>query len=162
MADDIREALTRLAEPVVPRPDPYHRLLVRVRRRRQRRTAVAAVAGLAAVAVAMPVIGTGGLRALTDPASSPPPAAGTYQPASRVDKPMVRRLLDSPTRGNLAGDTALIADIERQYRAAPRPTARRPGAGRGEGAARARRAGGPGGGGGVPERLARVASFRTR
>ncbi|SCL67453.1 hypothetical protein GA0070606_4556 [Micromonospora citrea] len=50
--------------------------------------------------------------------ASPPPATGTYQPAGRVDGPMVRRLLDSPTRGNLAGDRALIADIERQYRAA--------------------------------------------
>ncbi|MER7332883.1 MULTISPECIES: hypothetical protein [unclassified Micromonospora] len=117
MANEIKEALARLAEPVVPRPDPYHRLLVRVRRRRQRRTAVAGVAGLAAVAVALPMFGSAGPSTGTD-AASPPPAMGTYQPASRVDKPMVRRLLDSPTRGNLAGDQALVADIERQYRSA--------------------------------------------
>lgn len=117
MADEIKEALTRLAEPVVPRPDPYHRLLVRVRRRRQRRMTVAGVVGLAAVA-ALPVFGAAGPPAATDAAASPPPAIGTYQPASRIDKPMVRRLLDSPTRGNLAGDEALIADIKRQYRAA--------------------------------------------
>jgi hypothetical protein len=118
MTDEIRQTLARLAEPVVPRPDPYHRLLVRVRRRRQRRMAVAGVAGLAAVSVALPVLGAAGRQAVTGAASSPPPASETYQPASRVDKPMVRRLLDSPTRGNLAGDKALIADIERQYRAA--------------------------------------------
>ncbi|MFI0793811.1 hypothetical protein ACH4OY_14125 [Micromonospora rubida] len=118
MADEIKEALTRLAEPVVPRPDPYHRLLVRVRRRRQRRMTVAGVVGLAAVAAALPVFGAAGPPAATDAAASPPPAIGTYQPASRIDKPMVRRLLDSPTRGNLAGDEALIAEIRRQYRAA--------------------------------------------
>ncbi|MFI1195222.1 hypothetical protein ACH4T9_18435 [Micromonospora sp. NPDC020750] len=118
MADEIKEALTRLAEPVLPRPDPYHRLLVRVRRRRQRRMALAGVVGLAAVAAVLPVFGATGLPGANDAAESPPPAIGTYQPASRIDKPMVRRLLDSPTRGNLAGDEALIADIKRQYRAA--------------------------------------------
>ncbi|MFG3420288.1 hypothetical protein ACIBTZ_01870 [Micromonospora sp. NPDC049460] len=117
MPDEIKETLARLAEPVLPRPDPYHRLLVRVRRRRQRRMA-AGVVGLAAVAVALPMFGVAGPPAGTDAGSSPPPAMGTYQPASRVDKPMVRRLLDSPTRGNLAGDRALIADIEQQYRSA--------------------------------------------
>ncbi|MGN9768761.1 hypothetical protein ACTMS2_26780 [Micromonospora sp. SD12] len=118
MADEIRQALARLAEPVVPAPDPYQRLLVRVRRRRQRRVAVACVAGLAAVAMALPVFGAVGRSTVTGVASSPPPAVGTFQPASRVDKPMVRQLLNSPTRGNLAGDKALIANIERQYRTA--------------------------------------------
>ncbi|MGC4807101.1 hypothetical protein [Micromonospora sp. DT233] len=117
MADEIRQALTRLAEPVVPGPDPYQRLLVRVRRRRRRRTAVACVAGLAVVAMALPVLGAAG-RLTTSGVASPPPAAGTYQPASRVEEPMVRQLLDSPTRGNLAGDEALIADLQRRYRAA--------------------------------------------
>ncbi|MEU9509748.1 hypothetical protein AB0D32_26095 [Micromonospora sp. NPDC048170] len=118
MADEIRQALARLAEPVVPRPDPYQRLLVRVGRRRQRRMAVTCVAGLVAVAMALPVFGAAGRLTVTGVASSPPPAVGTYQPASRIDKPMVRQLLDSPTRGNLAGDKALIADIGRQYRTA--------------------------------------------
>ncbi|MFJ8578399.1 hypothetical protein [Micromonospora sp. NPDC093277] len=118
MADEIRQALARLAEPVVPDPNPYQRLLVRVRRRRQRRMAVTCVAGLAAMAIALPAFGAAGRQTVTGAASSPPPAVGTYQPASRIDKPIVRQLLDSPTRGNLAGDKALIADIERQYRAA--------------------------------------------
>ncbi|GGM21458.1 hypothetical protein GCM10011608_02640 [Micromonospora sonchi] len=117
MADEIRQEFARLAEPVVPGPDPYQRLLARVRRRRQRRMAVTGVAGLAAVALALPVIGAAGRLGITGVASSPP-AAGAYQPASPIDEPMVRQLLDSPTRGNLAGDAALIADIERQYRAA--------------------------------------------
>ncbi|MER6756873.1 hypothetical protein AB0I85_29535 [Micromonospora echinofusca] len=118
MDDEIKHALARLAEPVVPRPDPYQRLLVRVRRRRQRRAALTCMAGLMAVAMALPLFGAAGRSTLTGVASSPPPAAGTFQPASRIDKPMVRQLLNSPTRGNLAGDKALIADIERQYRKA--------------------------------------------
>ncbi|WP_341716198.1 hypothetical protein QQG74_19520 [Micromonospora sp. FIMYZ51] len=117
MADDIRQALTRLAEPVVPGPDPYQRLLARVRRRRQRRVAVLGVAGVVAAAMALPVFGAAGRLTVTGVASSPPPAAGTYQPASPIDKPMARQLLDSPTRGNLADDRTLIAEIERQYRA---------------------------------------------
>ncbi|SCF18329.1 hypothetical protein GA0070558_14031 [Micromonospora haikouensis] len=116
MADEIRHALTRLAEPVMPSPDPYQRLLVRVRRRRQRRITVAGVAGLTAAALALPAFGAAG-RLVTGVASSPP-ATGTYQPASRIETPLVRQLLDSPTRGNLAGDGALIADIQRQYRTA--------------------------------------------
>ncbi|GIJ30371.1 hypothetical protein Vqi01_55330 [Micromonospora qiuiae] len=118
MADEIRQEFARLAEPVVPGPEPYQRLLARVRRRRQRRMAVTGVAGLAAVAMALPMAGAAGRLGITGVASSPPPAAGEYQPASPIDEPMVRQLLDSPTRGNLAGDEALIADIERQYRAA--------------------------------------------
>ncbi len=117
MADEIRQEFARLAEPVVPGPDPYQRLLSRVRRRRQRRMAVTGVAGLAAVALALPVVGAAERQGITGVASSPP-AAGAYQPASPIDEPMVRQLLDSPTRGNLAGDEALIAEIERQYRAA--------------------------------------------
>ncbi|MGC4877930.1 hypothetical protein ACLQ26_16935 [Micromonospora sp. DT43] len=118
MADELRQALARIAEPVVPGPDPYQRLLARVHRRRQRRVAVTCAAGLAVVAMALPVVGAAGRLAGPGVAASPPPATETYQPASRIDQPMVRQLLDSPTRGNLAGDKALIADIERQYRAA--------------------------------------------
>ncbi|MFC7547293.1 hypothetical protein [Plantactinospora sp. GCM10030261] len=118
MADDIRREFTRLAEPVVPRPEPYHRLLGRVRRRRQRRMVVAGAAGAAAVAVALPVLAPVGLPGVTGAASSPPPAVGTYQPPSEIDSELVRRLLESPTRGNLAGDRELIAEIERGYRAA--------------------------------------------
>ncbi|GIJ22458.1 hypothetical protein [Micromonospora lutea] len=113
MTDEIRQALALLAEPVVPRPDPYQRLLRRVRRRRQRRMAVAGVAALALAAMALPPIGATNLLTTDESA-----LATTYQPASPIDDPMVRRLLDSPTRGNLAGDTALIATIEREYRAA--------------------------------------------
>ncbi|MGW4502396.1 hypothetical protein ACWENR_27795 [Micromonospora sp. NPDC004336] len=117
MVDDIRQVFARLAEPVVPAPDPYRRLVARVRRRRQRRLAVAGVAGVAAVAMALPVFGGAGPLP-TAGVASPPPAPGTYQPAGRIDGPLVRQLLDSPTRGNLAGDRELIADIARQYRSA--------------------------------------------
>ncbi|MCZ7419980.1 hypothetical protein O7605_10660 [Verrucosispora sp. WMMA2121] len=114
MADEIRHALARLAEPVVPEPDPYQRLLRRVRRRRQRQAAVTGVAALVLGVVLLPPLG--GANLLTSDGSSLTTAA--YQPASPIDDPMVRRLLDSPTRGSLAGDTTLIATIEREYRAA--------------------------------------------
>ncbi|MEV4711219.1 hypothetical protein [Micromonospora sp. NPDC049374] len=114
MADEIRQALARLAEPVVPQPDPYQRLLGRVRRRRRRQTAVTGVAALVLAAVVIPPVGFVSLLR-TDESTL---AAAAYQPASPIGDPMVRRLLDSPTRGSLAGDTALIATIEREYRAA--------------------------------------------
>ncbi|GIJ09668.1 hypothetical protein ACFFMR_03240 [Micromonospora andamanensis] len=114
MADEIRQALARLAEPVVPQPDPYQRLLRRVRRRRRRQTAVTGVAALVLAAVTIPPVGLVGLLRSDEPTL----ATAAYQPASPIDDPMVRRLLDSPTRGNLAGDTALVATIEREYRAA--------------------------------------------
>ncbi|GIJ79127.1 hypothetical protein SAMN05443287_101576 [Micromonospora phaseoli] len=114
MADEIRQALARLAEPVVPQPDPYQRLLRRVRRRRRRQTAATGVAALVLAAVTIPPVGVLGLLRTDEPTL----ATAAYQPASPIDDPMVRRLLDSPTRGNLAGDTALIATIEREYRAA--------------------------------------------
>lgn len=114
MNDEIRQALARLAEPVVPQPDPYERLLRRVRRRRQRRMSVAAAGVVALAAVTLSPIGAANLLTPDEPT----PTTIAYQPASPIDGPMVRRLLDSPTRGNLAGDTALIATIEREYRAA--------------------------------------------
>ncbi|GAB3845119.1 hypothetical protein GCM10029963_22990 [Micromonospora andamanensis] len=114
MADEIRQALARLAEPVVPQPDPYQRLLRRVRRRRRRQTAVTGVAALVLAAVTLPPVGLVGLLRSDEPTL----ATAAYQPASPINDPMVRRLLDSPTRGSLAGDTALIATIEREYRAA--------------------------------------------
>ncbi|MBX7268121.1 hypothetical protein KIF24_20155 [Micromonospora sp. Llam7] len=113
MADEIRQALARLAEPVVPRPDPYQRLLRRVRRRRRRRMAAASVIGLAMAAATLPSLGAADRQPTTGETTHP-----AYQPASLVEEPMVLRLLDSPTRGNLAADTALIAAIERGYRAA--------------------------------------------
>ncbi|WBB89481.1 hypothetical protein [Verrucosispora sp. WMMC514] len=114
MADEIRHALARLAEPVVPEPDPYQRLLRRVRRRRQRQAALTGVAALVLAMVTIPPVGLASLLR-TDESTL---ATAAYQPASPIDDPMVRRLLDSPTRGSLAGDTALIATIEREYRAA--------------------------------------------
>ncbi|MBQ1024061.1 hypothetical protein [Micromonospora sp. C95] len=114
MADEIRQVLARLAEPVVPQPDPYQRLLHRVRRRQRRRAAVTGVAALVLAAVTIPPVG---LVDLLRPDESTL-ATAAYQPASPIDDPMVRRLLDSPTRGGLAGDTTLIATIEREYRAA--------------------------------------------
>ncbi|MFV2103395.1 hypothetical protein [Micromonospora sp. LOL_024] len=114
MTDEIRQALARLAEPVVPRPDPYQRLLRRVRRRRRRRLAAASVVALAMAATTLPSLGAADRQPTAD--GAPPYQA--YQPASLVEEPMVLRLLGSPTRGNLAGDTALIAAIERGYRSA--------------------------------------------
>lgn len=119
MADDLKEGMARLAQSVVPQPEPYRRLLHRARRQRRRRLAVAGAGAVALVAavVAGPVL----VPAQSTPggvAGSPPPDTAQFQPAMPVDNPLTRRLLDSPARGNLAGDRALVDAVAAGYLAA--------------------------------------------
>ncbi|MGI5214144.1 hypothetical protein [Plantactinospora sp. CA-290183] len=115
MDSELREELARVARPVVPWPEPYRRLLERARRRRRRR-AGAGAAALAVVVAAVPLLAGVLDRPGADPAT--PPGASEFQPAAPVNDPLARRLLDSPTRGNLAGDRALVDRIARGYLAA--------------------------------------------
>lgn len=112
--DDVRMEFRRIAEPVVPRPDPLGRLLARRRRRRWQR-------GLGAAAAAVAVALTGGTLALAPvggPVDPPQPSPDRSvqreiypgKPKSRMDL-WTRRLVDSPTRGDLAGDPALVAAV---------------------------------------------------
>jgi hypothetical protein len=104
---DVREALARVVEPIVPEPDPMGRLL---KRRRRRRVGVGAFAAVVCLAVAVGLAG----RSLSRPNIT---VGGEYT----IGSSWTRRLLDSPTRGSLAGDRALVNALARGAAAALRP-----------------------------------------
>lgn len=107
--DELRAGLTRIADTVVPDPDPYERLIRHARRRRRRR-----FAGLGAAVAAILVAALAGPAALT--ASGPPPAVDDYAGHGHpIDSPWARRLIDSPTRGSLAGDRDFVAEVARLF-----------------------------------------------
>ncbi|RNL98672.1 hypothetical protein EFE23_13250 [Micromonospora solifontis] len=108
--DELRAGLARIAGTVVPDPDPYTLVLRHARRRRRRRFAglVAAVAALLAAALTAPVALTAADR--HDRADDLPLGHG-----HPVDSPWGWRLLDSPTRGSLAGDKAFLAEVVRLF-----------------------------------------------
>ncbi len=93
MLDELRATLDRHAELVTARSDPYERVLLRRRRRqRQRVAAIALVAGLL-------MAGPAAWLAAQD----------THPIADRPSLEALRPLLDSPTRGSLAGDATFLA-----------------------------------------------------
>lgn len=108
--DELRAGLARIAGTVVPDPDPYGLVLRHARRRRRRRLAgfVAAVAALLAAALTAPAALTAADR--HDRSDDLPLGHG-----HPVDSPWSRRLLDSPTRGSLAGDRAFLAEVVRLF-----------------------------------------------
>jgi hypothetical protein len=96
MIDALRSTLARRAAEVVARPDPYVRVLRRSRRRRLRRISATVVAAVLLVTVPSALLI--GYREPYMPVAGPPPAK-------------LLPLLDSPTRGNLAGDAAFLAAL---------------------------------------------------
>ncbi|SCF46179.1 hypothetical protein [Micromonospora mirobrigensis] len=100
--DELRAGLARAAATVVPPEDPYGRLLRHARRRRLvRRTGIgAALAGALAAALAVPATGIG---------------FGGGGGDGPVVSEWVWRLIDAPTRGNLAGDTRLVQELTRVF-----------------------------------------------
>ncbi|GIJ53105.1 hypothetical protein [Virgisporangium aurantiacum] len=120
--DDVRAAFERITGPVVPRPDPLGRLLVR-RRRRTWRRGVGAAAAAMALALAGGTLAAAPVGSPIGPSPDPDPTRyGVDQDGNRVspDPPKARvsawtrRLIDSPTRGNLAGDPGLVEEVARQ------------------------------------------------
>jgi hypothetical protein len=107
----LRSGFARLAEPVVPMPDPYARLLRRARRSRRRFAGLGSL--LAAVLVAallVPLLGEGA----GNPYPTPTPGVDDNRGADIT--PWIQRLLDTPTRGSLAGDQAFILDLTGRLR----------------------------------------------
>ncbi|GAA1385282.1 hypothetical protein [Catellatospora chokoriensis] len=96
MIEALRATLDRHAAEVTPRPDPYPRVVSRHRRRRRRVTA--AIAAVALVFVVAPGAWLFGRPQPYLPVAGPPPAA-------------LLPLLNSPTRGSLAGDNAYIESL---------------------------------------------------
>ncbi|MCW3814193.1 hypothetical protein ONA91_06950 [Micromonospora sp. DR5-3] len=107
--DELRAGLAKIAEAVVPDPDPYERLLRHARRRRRRRFAgfAATVAAVLAAALAGPALSPAGLHHRADDL---PLGHG-----HRIDSPWSWRLINSPTRGSLAGDEAFVAEVARLF-----------------------------------------------
>jgi hypothetical protein len=99
--EELRDGFERLTAEVLPVPDPYGRLLRRSRRRRMGRVgalvagATAAVAAVAGGAVALQ--GAGG--------------AEDAFPGWPITSDWTGRLIDSPTRGSLAGDAGFVRDL---------------------------------------------------
>ncbi|MEV0455913.1 hypothetical protein [Catellatospora methionotrophica] len=96
MIDALRATLDRQAAQVTPRPDPYARVVGRHRRRRRRITA--AIAAAAVLAVVAPGAWLLGRPQPYLPVAGPPPAA-------------LLPLLNSPTRGSLAADSAYVESL---------------------------------------------------
>jgi hypothetical protein len=115
LEERLRSELARSTSWVLPAPDPMDRLLRRRRRRQWRRRV--GVAMVAAVAVAL----TGGtLATVGSPRPSPAPAPTNNArlpdvPGTTIT-PLIRQLIESPTRGNLAGNAALVADLTEKLR----------------------------------------------
>lgn len=99
MIDELRDTLDRHAGDVTPRPDPYTRVVQLRRRRRQRR-----VTALTVVFVLL--VSTPTIWLLTPP-------GGPHQAAASVPAALLP-LLNSPTRGSLAGDGAFLAVMRRR------------------------------------------------
>ena len=106
-----RTALARTAGPMVPAPDPMTRLLARQHRHRTRRL----IGGVAAAAAVL--LGSGVLAqsaAQNGPVVNPD---GMYMSGQEIRSEWTRRLITSPTRGNLATDTALVDAVTTAFRA---------------------------------------------
>jgi hypothetical protein len=101
MISELRIALAQQAGQVEPAPDPYGRLLAR-RERRRRRTGT----GIAVLMVLL-VLNGGWLvsRQLPHPGNAGP----TGEPST-----LVASLLDSPTRGSLAGNVSFLESVRRK------------------------------------------------
>jgi hypothetical protein len=108
LEEDVREAFARAVEPIVPDPDPMGRLLRRRRRRRVGLSSIVVVVVCAAVAVT-----------LAGRSLSPRPV--TVGDEYTITSSWTRRLLDSPTRGNLAHHRPLVEALGQDARAAMQP-----------------------------------------
>ncbi|MFG2059032.1 hypothetical protein ACGFI9_33940 [Micromonospora sp. NPDC048930] len=108
--DELRAGLARIADTVVPDPDPYERLMRHARRRRRRR-----FAGLGAAVAAILVAALGGPAALTGAGLRPVVDDSRIGHGHPIDSPWSWRLIDSPTRGSLAGDAAFVAEVRRLF-----------------------------------------------
>lgn len=108
--DELRAGLARIADTVVPDEDPYGRLMRHARRRRRRR-----LAGLWATAAAVLAAALAGPAAFSAAGLDGRPDDGT--PALHgfpVDSEWTWRLINSPTRGSLAGDRAFLSELARR------------------------------------------------
>lgn len=104
--DELRSGLARLAGTVVPEGQPYGLLIRQARRRRRARLAGLGTAAAAALTVALV-----GPTALAPGGGSGPSASDGYP----VTSEWAWRLLESPPRGNLAADPALLQELTRAF-----------------------------------------------
>jgi hypothetical protein len=105
----VREAFARTAAPVVPAPNPMGRLLIRHRRRGLRRLMTIAVTVFVA-------LGSGGVLVAGGAGRPQPDTLDGYIVGDEIRSEWTRRLIASPTRGNLAADSALVAEVTAAFR----------------------------------------------
>ncbi|MGB2569543.1 hypothetical protein ACPFP2_13980 [Micromonospora citrea] len=113
--DELRAGLSRIAATVVPDEDPYGRFLRHARRRRRRRRLASFGAVLAAVLAA--TLAGPGLLGTAGPGRTVDDMTVHGHP---VDSAWTWRLIDSPARGNLAGDTRFLAELTGRLRSTDR------------------------------------------
>ncbi|MFI5484706.1 hypothetical protein ACIBXA_08810 [Micromonospora echinaurantiaca] len=108
--DELRTGLARIAATVVPDEDAYGRLMRHARRRRRRR-----LAGLWATAAAVLAAALAGPAAFSAAGLDGRPDDGSrVLPGFPVDSEWTWRLINSPTRGSLAGDRAFLSELTRR------------------------------------------------
>jgi len=110
-AEELRTGFDRLAATVTSDADPYEAVLRRARRRRRGllRGFGVALAVAVTTALAAPAVLTAGRPDV------PPPTAPAPFEGKPVTSQWTWRLINSPTRGNLAGDRALIQDLVKEF-----------------------------------------------
>jgi hypothetical protein len=119
LEDRLRDAFARVAAPVVPRPDPLGRLLARRSRRRWRRGLGAVAATFAGVLVGGTLIAAP-LGGPARPEPSPTESSDVMQTITGAPvNEWTRRLIDAPTRGNMAGDTRYVERLTAVLRTRP-------------------------------------------
>ena len=108
-AEQLQRGLADLASGVVPIEDPYGRLMRRVRRRRI----------ASAFAAVLAVLGIGGTAALVTVMPGVGAAPDSRDPGYEVTSDWTWRLINAPTRGNLAGDDDFADRLARQLSRRP-------------------------------------------
>lgn len=109
--DELRAGFSRLAEHTRPEADPYARLVARRRKRFRLRLTGLAAALLAAV-MSAPLALQAGSAPPPAPIPTPTPIPTPFDPFQYL---WLKRLIESPTRGELAGNAALIGELERAF-----------------------------------------------
>ncbi|GHJ49925.1 hypothetical protein Cs7R123_72670 [Catellatospora sp. TT07R-123] len=109
----LRETFAWLAAPVVPAEDPYGRLMRRHRSRRYRLLGLGSALAATVVAVLLSPLAQPGAAPSPSPTPSVDGGPATHAEPKEIT-PWVRRLIQSPLRGSLAGDEAYLAELTKE------------------------------------------------
>ncbi|MBF9128161.1 hypothetical protein I0C86_04015 [Plantactinospora sp. S1510] len=114
--DELRAGFARLAESVVPDEDPYA-LLLRRHGRRRRRIRFAGIGGGLATLLTTALLGSAVVGLSPAGPGDGRGSAGPSENGYPVASDLTWRLIESPTRGNLGDDRALVDELTRVFAA---------------------------------------------